>query len=48
MGTPWFVETIDLYFGRDYRAKYDDVMKRLRQRGVVKIVDGRMVTTVKP
>jgi len=48
MSTPWFVETINLYFNREYRTTYDDVMKRLRGRGVVKIVDGRILTTVKP
>lgn len=46
--TPWFVETIDLYFDGDYRKKYDDVMKRLSKRGVVKYEKGRLFTTVKP
>jgi hydroxyacylglutathione hydrolase len=46
--TRWFTETVDLYFDRDYRPKYDDVMGRLLQRGVVKNVDGWLFTTVKP
>lgn len=48
MTTPWFVETIDLYFGSDYRAKYDDVVKRMRHRGIIKSGDGLIFTTVKP
>jgi len=47
-GTPWFVETVDLYFHGDYRAKYDGIMQRLCQRGIVKSENGRIFTTVKP
>ncbi len=47
-GTPWFVETVDLYFHGAYQTKYEDVMKRLLQRGIVKNENGRLFTTVKP
>ena len=47
-GTPWFVETVDLYFERQYRTKYDDVMTRLRHRGIITHDQGRLFTTVKP
>ena len=48
MTTPWFVETIDLYFGADYRTKYDNIMKRFLQKGIVKSENGRISTTVAP
>lgn len=47
-GTPWFVQTVDFYFDRQYRAKYDDVMTRLRRRGIITQEQGRLFTTVKP
>ena len=48
MGTHWFGETVDLYFGGDYRKKYNDTLSALLERGVVQRYDGRLTTTVKP
>lgn len=46
--TPWFKETVDLYFESAYRATYDDIMARLGRRGIVKQENGKIFTTVKP
>ncbi|MFH1114809.1 MAG: MBL fold metallo-hydrolase [Pseudomonadota bacterium] len=46
--TYWFKETVDLYFDRDYKGKYDAVMKGLLGRGIVKSRGNKLVTTVKP
>lgn len=48
MTTPWFRETVDLYFRGDYDHKYREVMDNLTRRGIVRIEDGVMRTTVKP
>ncbi|MBI5248998.1 MAG: MBL fold metallo-hydrolase [Desulfomonile tiedjei] len=48
MTTPWFVETVNLYFEGNYRPKYDDAMHSFLKRGVVKRKDGRIFTTIKP
>jgi hydroxyacylglutathione hydrolase len=48
MTTPWYVETADLYFSREYRAIYDNILARLTQRDIVRIDHGRIHTTVKP
>lgn len=48
MSTPWFVETVDLYFDRGYERKYAEVMESFHRRGVVRRKDGRIFTTVKP
>ena len=48
MTTPWFVETVDLYFDKDYRAKYDGIMKGFFRKGIVKRQGGQIFTTVTP
>lgn len=48
MATPWFPETVNLYFDGDYRRKYDDIMAGFFHRGIVKRQDGMIYTTVKP
>ncbi|MEJ2716648.1 MAG: MBL fold metallo-hydrolase [Deltaproteobacteria bacterium] len=48
MGTPWFEETVDLYFNSAYEKKYHQVMHDFFQRGIVKRRDGSLYTTVKP
>ncbi|MBI5571886.1 MAG: MBL fold metallo-hydrolase [Desulfomonile tiedjei] len=48
MTTPWFVETIDLYFRKEYRTKYDHIMKGFLRKGIVKREHGRVFTTVTP
>ena len=48
MDTYWFKETVDLYFNRQYEAKYDEVMNSFLGRGIVKQENGNLSTTVKP
>ena len=48
MDTVWFRETVDLYFGGEYRSVYDEVMGQFLKRGVVRRKDGRYATIVKP
>lgn len=48
MTTPWFVETVDLYFDRAYKDAYDQIMKGFLDRGIVKRSNGMVYTTVKP
>lgn len=48
MTTHWFRETVDLYFGGDYRFKYDQIMNGFYGRGIVKNKNGKLFTTVKP
>ena len=48
MGTHWYKETVDLYFDGDCRGKYDEIMRGLFQRGVMKRKEGKLYTTVKP
>jgi glyoxylase-like metal-dependent hydrolase (beta-lactamase superfamily II) len=48
MTAPWYRETVDLYFGGKYRPKYDETMRGLAGRGIVKTRDGKLYTTVKP
>ena len=48
MGTPWFTETVDLYFNGDYEKKYLDIMTGFLKRGLVKRSNGKISTTVKP
>lgn len=35
-------------FEGEYRARYNDIMRGLVERGVIKHKDGRLYTTVKP
>jgi glyoxylase-like metal-dependent hydrolase (beta-lactamase superfamily II) len=48
MTTPWYMETVDLYFDAQYEDVYGSIMKTLFDKGIVKRVDGRVVTTVTP
>jgi hydroxyacylglutathione hydrolase len=48
METCWFRETVDLYFNGNYRAKYDEIMKYLTERGLVDHDGQRLFSTVKP
>ncbi len=48
MTTPWFVETVDLYFDGGYEKKYQDAMQSFLKRGIVKRKEGRIFTTIKP
>ncbi len=48
MTTHWYRETVDLYFDGQYRTKYDEIMKGLSGRGIVKIRDGKLLTAVRP
>ncbi len=48
MRTPWFVETVDLYFSKDYRNTFNSVMSELMDKGITFKNDGRLLTTVIP
>ena len=48
MQTHWFKETIELYFDGNYRDMYGQVMAGFLNRGIVKIENNLLVTTVKP
>jgi len=48
MGTFWFRETIDLYFNGEYEMKYEEVMKGLFNRKLVKRRGNRIHSSVKP
>ncbi|MGD9306554.1 MAG: hypothetical protein PVF79_19980, partial [Desulfobacterales bacterium] len=48
MQTHWYKESVELYFNGDYRGIYDRVMEDFISRGIVKTINGNLVTTVKP
>lgn len=48
MNTHWFPETVDLYFGGEYRTTYDQIVKGLVGRGIVRNRGGALSTTVRP
>jgi hydroxyacylglutathione hydrolase len=48
MDTYWFKETVDLYFKGQYQAKYDAVMNSFLGRGIIKLENNDLYTTVKP
>ncbi len=48
MTTPWFVETVDLYFDGVYKGTYDQIMNGFLDRGIIKRMNGMVYTTVKP
>jgi len=48
MQTHWFKETIDLYFNKDYKTKYDEVMDDFLEREIIQRDNGHLYTTVKP
>jgi len=48
MGTHWYKETVDLYFGGRYEKTYEEVLNKLKKRILLKEKDGCLCTTVKP
>jgi len=48
MGTYWFKETVDLYFNSEYEQKYNEIMNKFFDRGIVKLENGNLFSTVKP
>ena len=48
METYWFRETIDLYFDKEYKQKYDELITDFFNRGIVRQRDGKLFTTIKP
>lgn len=48
MSTPWYVETVDLYFSRDYENIYKTVMTELMEKQVLFKQDELILTTVNP
>lgn len=48
MGTNWFQETIDFYFGETYERRYHTVMNEFFERGLVRKKEGMLWTSVKP
>jgi len=48
MGTPWFKETVNLYFDGAYEKIYDGLLHGLLGKGLVKEKNGRLFTIVKP
>jgi glyoxylase-like metal-dependent hydrolase (beta-lactamase superfamily II) len=48
MGTPWFKETVDLYFDSAHEKIYDSLLHGLLEKGLVKQKTGQLFTIVKP
>ncbi|MEW6350966.1 MAG: MBL fold metallo-hydrolase [Thermodesulfobacteriota bacterium] len=48
MTTPWFPETVDLYFDREYERVFCDTVEDFCARGVIVRSDGLLRTTVEP
>jgi glyoxylase-like metal-dependent hydrolase (beta-lactamase superfamily II) len=48
IGTPWFKETVDLFFDSEYEEKYNEMMNDFLHRNIVKRRNGVLFTTVKP
>jgi len=48
MATHWFPETVEFYFGGEYRKAFGEVLGELLRRGVVVRADGGLRTTAKP
>jgi glyoxylase-like metal-dependent hydrolase (beta-lactamase superfamily II) len=48
MDTYWFKETVDLYFNSEYEMKYNEIMNTFYGRGVIKLENENLFTTVKP
>lgn len=48
MGTPWFKETVDLFFEARYERTFMHTMESLIQKGVVRREKGRYLATVRP
>lgn len=48
METIWFKETVDFYFNGEYDIKYNEIMNTFFKKGIVRLENERLVTTVKP
>ena len=48
MATHWYKETVDLYFGGAYRARYDEIIDAFIRRRVIHSHRGCYTTTVPP
>jgi len=48
MNTVWFRETVNLYADGQHFPTYERIMKEFLRRGIVKVKDGQVYTTVKP
>jgi len=48
MNTCWYKETVDLYFNGAYEIKYHEIMDAFLKRGVIRLENGNLHTTVKP
>jgi len=48
MQTPWYCETIDLFFGGRHRTIYDSVMADFLEKKIVSIHNDRYMTSVRP
>lgn len=48
MDTYWFKETVDLYFNGEYERKYNEIMNTFLGRGVIKLENRDLFTTIKP
>jgi len=48
LGTPWFPDTVDRYFGGAAEAKFRETLAALTRRGAVRVEGGLVATTVRP
>lgn len=48
LGTRWFPETVDLYFGGDYAGKYEEILAGFLERNILNRSDGMLTTPVTP
>ncbi len=48
MTTPWYPETVNLYFSGEYEKTFNSVMNELIDREIIYIREGRFFTTVIP
>ena len=48
MGTPWYRETVDLYFDGAYRSEYEEIVEGFLRRKVIIESNGGYTTTVPP
>ncbi len=48
MTTVWFKETVDLYFNKEYKILYQQIMDGFIQNKIVKVENNRFITLIKP
>jgi len=48
LGTPWFPDTVERYFGGAAEAKHRETLAALARRGAVRVEGGMVSTTVRP